>query len=55
MKASATKDLGAEQAIAANTSGKSLSVKTQLKYFEMFKQVLIWAHNEDFIKVPGAN
>jgi hypothetical protein len=32
-----------------------LSVKTQLKYFEMFKQLLIWARTEDFIdKVPGS-
>jgi integrase len=54
MKASATKGLSPEQAVQANTSGVSLSIKTQLKYFEMFKQLLNWASHEDYIeKVPG--
>jgi integrase len=31
-------------------------VKTQDKYFTMFKQILIWAANEGYLdKVPGAN
>jgi len=56
MKMSAHKGVNVQQAIAANVSGASLSVKTQDKYFTMFKQVLIWAANEGYLdKVPGAN
>jgi len=56
LKMSANKSANAQQAISANVSGASLSVKTQDKYFTMFKQVLIWSANEGFLdKVPGAN
>jgi integrase len=56
MKASATKALSVKEAMLANGSGKKLSLKTQLKYFEMFRQVLIWAVNEGYLdKVPGNN
>lgn len=56
MKMTATKGVSVKEAMAANTSGASLSVKTQDKYFTMFKQILIWAVNEGYLdKVPGAN
>lgn len=56
MKSSGTKGWTAKEAIAANAAGKSLSAKTQLKYFALFKQLLIWAHNEGFLdQVPGNN
>jgi integrase len=56
MKMGANKGVGVKEAITANQSGLSLSVKTQDKYFTMFKQVLIWATNEGYLdKVPGAN
>lgn len=56
MKSSGTKALTAKQAIAANQAGKSLSAKTQWKYFALFKQALIWARDEGIIeKVPGNN
>ncbi|MEY9403674.1 hypothetical protein ABIF79_010049 [Bradyrhizobium japonicum] len=56
MKSSGMKGLTAKEAIAANVAGKSLSAKTQWKYFALFKQLLIWARDEGFIdKVPGAN
>jgi integrase len=56
MKMAANKGLSVKEAMEANVSGASLSVKTQDKYFTMFKQILIWASNEGFLdKVPGAN
>src|SRR5665213_1520875 len=56
LKMSANKSANAQQAISANVSGASLSVKTQDKYYTMFKQILIWAANEGYLdKVPGAN
>lgn len=56
MKSSGTKGLTAKEAIAANLAGKSLSAKTQWKYFAQFKQLLIWARNEGFLdQVPGNN
>src|SRR5260370_33337790 len=52
----ASKGLTAKQAMEANASGTSLSIKTQDKYFTMFRQLLIWAENEGYLeKVPGAN
>ena len=55
MKSSGTKGLTAKQAIAANAAGKSLSAKTQWKYFAQFKQLLIWARDEGiFEKIPGS-
>jgi integrase len=55
MKMTANKGVGVKGAMAAN-QGFSLSVKTQDKYFTMFKQILIWAANEGYLdKVPGAN
>jgi len=56
MKSSGTKSLTAKQAIAANAGGKSLSTKTQWKYFALFKQLMIWARDEGIIdKIPGNN
>jgi hypothetical protein len=56
MKMGANKGVRVKEAILANQSGFSLSVKTQDKYFTMFKQILIWAANEGYLdKVPGAN
>jgi integrase len=55
-KMTAKKGFTAIQAIEGNVAGPSLSVKTQDKYFTMFRQLLIWAENEGFLnKVPGAN
>ncbi|MCK1506324.1 site-specific integrase [Bradyrhizobium sp. 18] len=56
MKSSGTKGLTATEAMTANAAGKSLSPKTQWKYFAQFKQLLIWAQDEGFIeKIPGNN
>ena len=56
VKMTASKGLTAKQAMEANASGTSLSIKTQDKYFTMFRQLLIWAENEGYLeKVPGAN
>jgi integrase len=50
------KGVSPQAAIAANSSGICLSVKTQDKYFTMFRAILIWAENEGYLpKVPGAN
>ncbi len=55
MKYGANKGLSVQDAVKANTSGASLSLKTQDKYFTMFRQLLTWATNEEFIdKVPGS-
>jgi integrase len=56
VKMNASKGFTAKQAMEANASGPSLSVKTQDKYLTMFRQLLIWAENEGYLdKVPGAN
>jgi integrase len=56
MKSSGTRGLTATEAIAANAAGKSLSPKTQWKYFALFKQLLIWAQDEGIIEtIPGKN
>jgi integrase len=56
MKSSGKKGWTAKEAIAANAAGKSLSPKTQWKYFALFKQLLIWARDEGFVDtVPGNN
>lgn len=55
MKMSSHAGLSAKEAIEANVSKDTLSIKTQDKYFTMFRQLLIWACNEGYIdKVPGA-
>ena len=55
MKSSEGAKLTVKEAIASNSDGAALSVKTQDKYFTMFRQLLIWASNEGYIdKVPGA-
>lgn len=55
MKAASNKGVSVQDAIATNISGASLSVKTQGKYFTMFRQLLIFASDEGYIdKVPGA-
>jgi integrase len=55
MKLGANKGMGVKEIISANKSGGGLSLKTQDKYFTMFRQLLIWAANEGLIdKVPGA-
>ena len=41
MKSNANTGMGAKEAIAANTSGMALSLKTQDKYLTMFRQLLI--------------
>lgn len=55
MKSAAGKGMSVQHAIAANTGGTTLSLKTQDKYFTMFRQLLIWAVNEGYLeKMPGA-
>jgi integrase len=54
MKLGANKGLSPQQAAVANKSGASLSVKTQDKYFTMFRQLLGWAVDEGYLdKMPG--
>ena len=56
MKMGMNKGASIKEAIAANAAGVSLKVKTQDKYFTMFKQILIFASNEGYLdKVPGSN
>jgi integrase len=56
MKSSGAKGLAVIEVMKADTGGKSLSAKTQWKYFALFKQLLIWARDEAIIeKVPGNN
>lgn len=53
-KTSANKGASLQEIISGNSKGPFLSIKSQDKYFTMFRQVLIWACNEDLIdKVPG--
>lgn len=55
MKMTANKGVTVKEAMAANQSGVSLSVKTQDKYFTMFRQLMIWSAAEGYLeKVPGA-
>ncbi|MES0158100.1 site-specific integrase [Mesorhizobium sp. M0018] len=54
MKLAANKGISPKEAIAANTGGPVLSLKTQDKYFTMFRQFLIWSNQEGYLdKVPG--
>lgn len=54
MKSKANKGKTASQAIAENSDGRCLSVKTQQKYIEMLRQLFNWAMNEGYVeKVPG--
>jgi hypothetical protein len=54
IKATANKGLSVIDAIKGNQAGVSLSLKTQDKYFSMFKSLLIWARNEGYAEaVPG--
>jgi hypothetical protein len=54
MKMGVNKGVSVAEAIAANTTGVSLSVKTQDKYFTMFRQLMIWGEAEGYLnKVPG--
>lgn len=54
VKLAANKGISPKDAIAANKGGPSLSLKTQDKYFTMFRQFLIWAHQEGYLdKIPG--
>lgn len=56
MKMGVNKGLSIADAIGANAAGVSLSVKTQDKYFTMFRQLLIWSVAEGHLdKVPGAS
>jgi integrase len=49
-------DLNLDAVIAGNGNGPTLSVKTQDKYFGLFKAFLHWAVDENHIdKQPGAN
>jgi hypothetical protein len=55
MKHAANKGVTVIQAITANKAGASLSLKTQDKYFAMFRSLLIWSRNEGYAdSVPGA-
>lgn len=55
MKMGVNKGVSIAEAIVANTAGVSLSVKTQDKYFTMFRQLMIWSAAEGYLdKVPGA-
>lgn len=54
VKVAANKGVSPKDAIKANASGPTLALKTQDKYYTMFRQLLIWARNEGYIdKVPG--
>ncbi|WP_292373950.1 site-specific integrase [Mesorhizobium sp.] len=54
VKLTANKGISPKEAIKANTDGQTLSLKTQDKYYTMFRQLLIWANHEGYIdKVPG--
>lgn len=54
MKSLANKDCSIQEAIANNSSGKSLAWATQDKYFTMFRQFLLWMADEGYIeKAPG--
>jgi hypothetical protein len=54
MKMGVNKGASIAEAIGANTAGVSLSVKTQDKYFTMFRQLMIWSVAEGYLdKVPG--
>jgi integrase len=49
------KGVSVKEILASNNPNGGLSLKTQDKYFTMFRQLLIWAANEGLIdKVPGA-
>nr|WP_176223069.1 site-specific integrase [Aurantimonas sp. 22II-16-19i] len=55
MKAKANQGVSLSDVIASNRTGPAISVKTQDKYFGMFRSFLIWAQNEELIdKLPGA-
>ena len=55
MKSKANKGISVIEAVKANETGASLSLKTQDKYFAMFKSLLIWARNEGYsVSIPGA-
>ncbi|MBZ9717048.1 site-specific integrase [Mesorhizobium sp. AD1-1] len=54
VKVAANKGFSPKDAIKANVSGPTLALKTQDKYYTMFRQLLIWGRNEGYIdKVPG--
>jgi len=54
MKMALNQGISAKAAIAANTVGKSLSTKTQVKYFAMFRQLVLWSVAEGYLdKAPG--
>jgi integrase len=54
MKMTANKGVTAKEAMAANKSGVSLAIKTQDKYFTMFRQLMLWSVAEGYIdKMPG--
>ncbi|MGM4889899.1 site-specific integrase [Tardiphaga sp. 11_C7_N12_6] len=56
MKLALKKGTSPQEAIESNSGGACLSLKTQDKYFTMFRQIFIWAAAEEHIdKVPGAN
>lgn len=54
VKLVANKGISPKEVIKANTDGHTLSLKTQDKYFTMFRQLLIWGNHEGYIdKIPG--
>lgn len=54
MKSAAGKGISVQDAIKENAEGACLALKTQDKYFTMFRQLLIFARDEGYIeKIPG--
>ncbi|RWA80455.1 MAG: site-specific integrase [Mesorhizobium sp.] len=54
MKVAANKGTSPKDAIIANAGGPTLALKTQDKYYTMFRQLLIWGRNEGYIDtIPG--
>ncbi len=54
MKASSNAGLNAKDALSGSLAGAKLSIKTQQKYLFMFKSLLKWCRDENYIdKIPG--
>jgi len=54
MKSAAGKGINVQDAIKGNADGACLALKTQDKYFTIFRQLLIFARDEGYIeKIPG--
>jgi integrase len=56
MKLASNAGVGPQETADNNKNGACLSLKTQDKYFTMFRQIFVWALAEEHIdKIPGAN